>query len=59
MFEKIEENIARDARNDNLLKEIGWIPIHFWEKDVKKDLPKCVEKVIDAVQVQFSKNVEL
>jgi DNA mismatch endonuclease (patch repair protein) len=32
-IEKIEENIARDKRNDKLLKEMGWIPIHFWEKE--------------------------
>ena len=58
-IEKIEENIARDKRNDKLLIDMGWIPLHFWEKDVKKDLQKCVDKIIDAVQIQFSKTVEL
>lgn len=58
-IEKIEENIARDRRNDLLLYEMGWIPIHFWEKDVKRNLQKCVDKVIDTIQVQFSKKVEL
>ena len=27
---KIEENIARDARVDRQLDELGWTPIHFW-----------------------------
>ena len=48
--EKIEENIARDERNNQLLIEMGWIPIHFWEKEINKDLEKCVkslEKLID------------
>lgn len=58
-IEKIEENISRDKRNDALLKEMGWIPIHFWEKDVKSDLDMCVHKVVDAVQTQFSEMVEL
>lgn len=58
-IEKIEENISRDKRNDSLLKEMGWIPIHFWEKDVKRDLDMCVHKVVDAVQTQFSEMVEL
>lgn len=58
-IEKIEENIARDQRNDELLKELGWTPIHFWEKEVKKDLQKCVHRVIDEIQLQFSRTVEL
>lgn len=58
-IEKIEENIARDKRNDDILREMGWTPLHFWEKDIKKDLQKCVNTVVDAVQVKFSENVEL
>lgn len=50
-IEKIEENIARDSKNDALLKGMGWVPIHFWEKEVKKDLPGCVQ-VIDELSVQ-------
>lgn len=45
-IEKIEENMARDTRNDALLRDMGWIPIHFWEKEIKKDLAGCVEKVM-------------
>ena len=45
-IEKIEENIARDKRNDKLLTDSGWIVLHFWEKDVLKNAEKCVEKVI-------------
>ena len=44
-IEKIEENISRDARNDDLLKQSGWIPIHFWEKDVFKTLDQCIERI--------------
>lgn len=58
-IEKIEENIARDKRNDKLLQEMGWIPIHFWEKEIKKDLNQCVHKVIDAIQIRFSETIDL
>ena len=58
-IEKIEENMARDNRNDELLRRMGWVPIHFWEKDVKKDLGGCVHKVIDVVQTQFARMVEI
>lgn len=47
--EKIEENIARDQRNDLLLVDMGWMPIHFWEKEVRKSLPSCVERVISVL----------
>jgi DNA mismatch endonuclease (patch repair protein) len=40
-IEKIEENIIRDKRNDDLLKLDGWTVIHFWEKQIKKDVEKC------------------
>ena len=41
-IEKIEENIARDLRNDTLLKEMGWTPIHFWEREVNRELTNFV-----------------
>lgn len=50
-IEKIEENIARDRRNDILLEEMGWTPVHFWEKDVKKELLGCV-RVIDELSIR-------
>lgn len=50
-IEKIEENIARDRRNDILLEEMGWTPVHFWEKEIKTDLPGCV-RVIDELSIQ-------
>lgn len=48
-IEKIEENMARDLRNDQLLTQLGWTPIHFWEKEVMKDLPTCVAEIEEAI----------
>lgn len=42
-IEKIEENIERDKKNDILLRKQGWIVLHFWEKDVLKNIDYCVE----------------
>ena len=58
-IEKIEENISRDKRNDLLLQEMGWTPLHFWEKEVKKDAYSCANKVIDVIQVNFASNIVL
>lgn len=44
-IEKIEENISRDRRNDKLLTEMGWTPVHFWEKQVTKEQGTCVEVI--------------
>lgn len=45
-IQKIEENMSRDARDDAKLRAMGWIPVHFWEKDVKGHLDYCVELVM-------------
>ncbi len=47
-IEKIEENMERDRRNDVLLGAMGWIPVHFWEKEVQKDLAGCVQEIEEA-----------
>ena len=48
-IEKIEENIQRDIRNDNLLRQMDWVPIHFWSNDVKKYLNYCIEEIEDII----------
>lgn len=48
-IEKIEENMARDQRNDQLLLQDGWTPVHFWEKDVLKNLPRCVAEIEESI----------
>ena len=52
-IEKIEENMARDLRNDQLLIQSGWTPIHFWEKEIMKNLPVCVAEVEEAILAQL------
>lgn len=54
-IEKIGENIARDKRNDLLLFEMGWKPIHFWEKEAIKSLQFCADSIIDAIKCEGEK----
>ena len=45
-IEKIQENIDRDLKNDKLLRQMEWYPIHFWSNYVIKYCNQCVEEVI-------------
>lgn len=49
-IEKIEENIARDKRVDTQLQEMGWITIHFWEKQVLKHTDECLQTVLELLE---------
>lgn len=51
-IKKIGENIERDHRNDHLLINDGWLPIHFWEKEVLKDTQRCVDKIEYEIQLR-------
>ena len=51
-IEKIEENIARDRRSDSELIALGWKPIHFWSKQIKKDLDHCVQAITELCSQQ-------
>lgn len=46
---KIEKNIVRDIKNDQLLILMGWSVLHFGDKEVKKHLDKCVSTVIETI----------
>lgn len=44
-IEKIEENMVRDNRVDKELLGSGWIPVHFWSKEVLKNTDECVAAI--------------
>ena len=48
-IEKIEENMARDKRNDMLLEQLGWVHLHFWEKEVLKQIDACIETIMSNI----------
>ena len=49
-IEKIEENMERDKRVDNQLREMGWIAVHFWEKQVLKHTDECLQIIINILE---------
>ncbi|GEN47975.1 hypothetical protein LPO01_07670 [Ligilactobacillus pobuzihii] len=51
---KIEENMARDRRNDKMLQDYGWIVLHFWEKQVLKNTEYCVELILFYIRSKIS-----
>lgn len=45
-LEKIQKNIERDRRNDELLEKDGWIVLHFWESDILQRIENCLKKIL-------------
>lgn len=45
-IEKIQENIDRDLKNDKLLRQMDWYPMHFWSNDVIKYCNQCIDEII-------------
>ncbi len=43
---KIERNMQRDHENNLTLNKLGFTIIRFWEHEIKKDLPSCLEKIL-------------
>jgi DNA mismatch endonuclease (patch repair protein) len=43
---KMANNIRRDMKVNEILKEQGWHVLRFWEHDVKKDAQKIAQKVL-------------
>lgn len=56
---KIEENMARDLRNDRLLIQTGWTPIHVWEKEVMKNLSVCVAEIEEIILEQLIDSADI
>jgi len=55
-IEKIEENIARDERNNAMLESAEWIVMRFWEKDILKHLDSCVDAVLSTISIRNGTN---
>lgn len=47
---KIERNIQRDEEVNTELKDLGYTVFRFWEKEIKKDLEGCLQKVISHLE---------
>lgn len=52
-IEKIEENIQRDIKNDNLLRQMEWTPLHFWSKEVEQYLKYCLCEIESYINDEY------
>lgn len=43
--QKIEANLARDARQMAELERLGWVTLRFWSRDVTRDPDACATEV--------------
>ena len=46
---KIERNKQRDKKVSCILKNNGWKVIRLWEKDIKRDLRKSLNRILGAL----------
>lgn len=45
-IKKIEYNMARDKKNDTLLKNDGWYVLHFWSKMALTHTDYCIDLIM-------------
>ena len=46
---KIQRNMERDRERDIALRGEGWTVIHFWGKDIAKDVDLCVTTIEELI----------
>lgn len=44
--DKILRNIERDQEVNDMLEEMSWTVLRFWESDINNDLGQCVQKIV-------------
>ncbi|WP_286141417.1 very short patch repair endonuclease [Mycobacterium sp. GA-1199] len=42
---KLNENVARDRRNDSKLRDLGWLPVHVWEHDDPAESAESIKRL--------------
>lgn len=47
---KIEATIERDKKITKELKQQGWKVLRFWDHEIEKDLDRCIQVLIKALQ---------
>ena len=52
---KIERNMERDQDKDRQLELEGWTVIHFWGKEISKDIDGCVRTIEEVI---FERKIE-
>ena len=48
-IEKIQRNRERDLETTIALRDAGWIVLRYWGSDIKKDLDRVVNEIIETI----------
>jgi DNA mismatch endonuclease (patch repair protein) len=48
-IQKIEKNIQRDNEIDAKLNRLGWTVLHYWGKEIQKNLDSCVKEIHEKI----------
>ncbi len=48
-IKKIERNRDRDVENDKKLLFLGWTVIHFWGKDILRNIDECIRVIEETI----------
>lgn len=51
-MEKINGNVRRDKRNNELLRSLGWKVIRIWEHEIKVSLEDSIARVVAVLEKQ-------
>lgn len=43
---KLKRNVERDKEVNDMLTELGWIVLRFWESDIQKNLEGCIQEIL-------------
>lgn len=49
---KIRRNMQRDKEVDQLLLNMDWIVLHFWDDEIDKNIDDCILAVKDSIQTR-------
>ena len=47
---KIERNMTRDKEVNAALEQEGWTVIRFWERQIRKEMDRCVDEILTAIK---------
>lgn len=50
--DKIESNVARDQKNNEVLESQGWQVVRIWEHEIKNSLEDSVARVVEVLEKQ-------
>ena len=56
-IKKISGNITRDKTVTEELENMGWTVLRFWGKEIKKNMPDCIEKIEEEIKKKQSKGL--